>query len=347
MNTILNGITASHISTPRLRAHVLERPASNPRATVVLIHGNVSSALFYQPLMLALEPDVRAIAIDLRGFGGSEILPIDATRGVRDFSDDVASVLDELQTGPVHLVGWSMGGGVVMQFLLDHPEMVASLTLQAPVSPYGFGSTSGSDGVLINGGAGSGGGGANADFVASLQAGDDTADSPTSARAVFRGTYVAPGYESEHEDLWVASMLTTATGDGNYPGTGVPCDAWPGFAPGDSGVLNTMAPTHFNVSGIVDLPTKPHILWIHGDADAIVSDASFFDLNHLGALGAIPGWPGADVAPAQPMISQTRAVLDRYAINGGSYAEVVLEGCGHSPHLEQPERFLQELAAQF
>lgn len=347
MTRILPGITASHVTTSRLKAQVLERVADTdqPRATLVLIHGNVSSSLFFQPLMLALPAEVRAIAIDLRGFGGSETLPVDATRGVRDFSDDVASVIDELQCGPVHLVGWSMGGGVVMQYLLDHPENVVSLTLQAPVSPYGFGST-GADGTLINAGAGTGGGGANPDFIAKLQAGDDTADSPASPRSVYRSTYVAPGFESEHEDLWVASMLTTATGDGNYPGTSNQTESWPGFGPGEAGVLNSMAPTYFDVSGIADLGAKPPILWIRGDADAIVSDASFFDLNYLGALGAIPGWPGAEIAPAQPMISQTRAVLDRYAANGGSYREVVFENCGHSPHLEDPEAFLAELAGQ-
>ena len=30
-----------------------------------------------------------------------------------------------------------------------------------------------------------------------------------------------PGYTSEHEDVWVESMLTTSTADGNYPGDGV------------------------------------------------------------------------------------------------------------------------------
>ncbi len=348
MNLILDGIASSVVETPRLKAHVVERGAEQaaPLATVVFIHGNVSSSLFWQPLMLALPPEVRAIAIDLRGFGGSEALPVDATRGVRDFSDDVASVLDTLDTGPVHLVGWSMGGGVVMQYLLDHPDMVASLTLQAPVSPYGFGSTAGIDGTLINGGAGTGGGGANPDFIARLQDEDDTAESPASPRSVYRSTYVAPGFKSELEDLWVASMLTTVTGDGNYPGNSVPADAWPGFGPGDTGVLNTMTPTHFNVSGIADLATKPPILWIRGDADAIVSDASLFDLNHLGALGAIPGWPGAEAAPAQPMLSQTRAVLERYAANGGSYREVVFTNCGHSPHLENQDKFLRELMTQ-
>lgn len=343
MKLILDGIVAHDVATPRLRARVLERPSDSARQTVVFVHGNVSSSLFFQPLMLELPPDVRALAIDLRGFGESETVPVDARRGLRDFSDDIASVLAELRTSPVHLVGWSMGGGVVLQYMLDHPELVSSLTLQAPVSPYGFGGTHGAEGHIVNAGAGTGGGGANPDFIAALRAGDDTADSPASPRSVYRSTYVAPGFESEYEDLWVASMLTTATGDGNYPGTSTASESWPGFGPGDSGVLNTMAPTHFNASSIVDLEIKPPILWIHGDSDAIVSDASFFDLNHLGALGAIPGWPGVDAAPAQPMITQTRAVLDRYATNGGAYTEVLFEHCGHSPHLEDQGRFLEEL----
>ena len=104
-----------------------------------------------------------------------------------------------------------------------------------------------------------------------------------------------------------------------------------------------MSPTVFNTSGIVDLERKPPVLWIRGTQDAIVSDASFFDLNYLGQLGIIPGWPGEEVAPAQPMISQTRAVLEAYAAAGGAFREVVLEDCGHSPHLEQPDAFDEAL----
>ena len=81
------------------------------------------------------------------------------------------------------------------------------------------------------------------------------------------------------------------------------------------------------------------MLWIRGDADLIVSDTSLVDLGHLGALGAIPGWPGADVFPAQPMVGQMRAVLGRYRAAGGRYTERVLPGCGHSPHLERPAEF--------
>ncbi|MGN6127860.1 MAG: alpha/beta hydrolase [Humibacter sp.] len=337
MSSTFDGIRAVTVPTGRLRAGVLERPADEPGTTVVFVHGNVSSSLFWQPLMLALPKTVRALAVDLRGFGDSETLPVDATRGLRDFADDVWSAIDALAVDRVHLVGWSMGGGVVLQQLLDRPHAVDSVTLISPVSPFGFGGTAADGTRLTDDDAGVGAGGANPDFVARLASGDRTADADTSPRAVFRSSYVAPGYTSEHEDLWVESMLTTKTGEDNYPGDTAASPNWPGMAAGERGVLNTMAPKYFNVSGIVDLDRKPPILWIHGESDAIVGDESFFDLNTLGKAGVLPGWPGEDVAPPQPMVSQTRAVLDRYADAGGRYREIIQPDCGHSAHIEHTD----------
>ena len=76
-----------------------------------------------------------------------------------------------------------------------------------------------------------------------------------------------------------------------------------------------------------------------GSADQIVSDTSMLDLATLGRLGALPDWPGEEQCPPQPMVGQTRAVLDRYQEAGGSYREVVVDGAGHSPHVERPEEF--------
>jgi pimeloyl-ACP methyl ester carboxylesterase len=340
---LFDGITATTVHTRRLATNVLTRTGQRTDGPVVVfIHGNVSSSLFWQPLMLALPEDTAAYAVDLRGFGGSEAAPVDATRGVRDFSDDVHAAVRELDLDRVHLVGWSMGGGVALQYALDHP--VASITLQAPVSPYGFGGTR-LDGTRLTGDdAGTGGGAANPDFVAAIAAGDTSRDNPLGPWAVYKSSYVSAGFTSADEDTWVESMLTTATGVGNYPGDSVPSANWPGFGAGTRGVLNTLAPGHFDVSGIAALAAKPPILWIRGDADAIVSDASAFDVNFLGQAGVIPGWPGEAVAPAQRMLAQTRAVLDRYVAGGGSYAEEVFAGAGHAPSLEQPERFAALLA---
>lgn len=343
--TLFDGITERVIETPRLNVGVLERagddPATPPDRTVVLIHGNVSSSLFWQELMQDLPGDLRVIAIDLRGFGGSEHAPVDATRGLRDFSDDVHAALTALGIPRAHLVGWSMGGGVVMQYALDHP--VLSLTLQSPVSPYGFGGTRRDGSRLTDDDAGCGGSGANPDFVERLIAHDRSDEAPTSPRNVFRSGYVAPGYRTDHEDAWVESMLTTSTATGNYPGDGVASEHWPGFAAGTIGVLNTMAPQFFDVSGIADLDDKPPVLWVHGTVDPIVSDASFYDLNNLGKLGIVPGWPGDDVAPPQPMVSQMRDVLARYSAGGGQVTELSLEGVGHTPHLERPAEFRHAL----
>lgn len=342
---LFDGITSRLIDTPYVSVNILERASDDastpPDRTVVLIHGNVSSSLFWQEIMQDLPSDLRVIAIDLRGFGGSEHTPVDATRGVRDFSDDVHATLDALGIPTAHLVGWSMGGGVVMQYALDHPAL--SLTLQAPVSPYGFGGTRRDGSRLTDDDAGTGGGGANPDFVRRLTERDATDEAPTSPRSVFRSGYVADDYTTENEDVWVESMLTTSTATGNYPGDSTKSAHWPGFGAGTVGVLNTMVPGHFDTSGIVDLAVKPPVLWIHGTADPIVSDTSFYDLNHLGQLGVVPGWPGSDVAPAQEMVSQTRDVLSAYADAGGDVVEITLEGVGHSPHLERPAEFRRAL----
>ena len=74
-----------------------------------------------------------------------------------------------------------------------------------------------------------------------------------------------------------------------------------------------------------------------GDTDPVPVDAT---------RGAIPGWPGEQAWPPQPMLAQTRAVLDGYAAAGGRYREVAIEDSGHGPHLDQPERFLAELCSQ-
>ena len=111
------------------------------------------------------------------------------------------------------------------------------------------------------------------------------------------------------------------------------------------GVLNTMAPTHYNLSAFAVIAPQPPVLWVRGADDQIVADFSLFDFAALGQLGAVPGWPGAEACPPQPMVSQMRAVLDRYRANGGAYQEMVFDGCGHSPHIEKAAEFQEAFFA--
>jgi hypothetical protein len=64
-----------------------------------------------------------------------------------------------------------------------------------------------------------------------------------------------------------------------------------------------------------------------------------FDLAYLGKLGAVPGWPGDDACPPQPMLAQIRTVLNRYHNSSGApVREEVFEGVGHGPLIERSER---------
>ena len=343
-------VTELEVGTTRVRTHLLE---AGPRdaAALVLIHGNVSSARFFAGLLGELGRAYHCLALDLRGFGRSAALPADARRGVRDYADDLHALLAEGGlTGarqPVHLLGWSLGGAVVLQYAVDHPGAVASIVLESPMSPYGFGGTRDAQGTpCYPDFAGSGGGTANPELVRRLAAGDRSDENAVSPRRLLTTLYVRPPvtFPPGAEDELVEGMLQMAIGDEFYPGDAAPSPNWPGTGPGAHGVNNAISPRYCDVSGFADLAGGPDVLWIRGDADQIVSDTSLVDPGYLGQLGAVPGWPGADAYPPQPMIAQMRATLDRYAANGGRYTEHVLAGCGHSPHLEYPREFTDLVA---
>ena len=339
--------TPTRIDTPRLVQNVW---TSGPEdgTPVLLVHGNITTGGFWKYVAEALPDDVRVIAPDLRGFGQTDAKPIDATRGLGDMADDVHALLETLGlTGGarVHAAGWSMGGGVLQQYLLDHPGDLASVTFVAPVSPYGFGGTRGEDGQpCAPDFAGSGGGTAAPDFVQRLADRDAGSEDPTSAPRTVLLSFFGPGANAENvdEDFLVDELLKTTVGPDHYPGDTETTESWPGVAPGARGVLNTMSPKWFDTSAIADSEHLPPVTWIRGSADQVVSDRSMFDLATLGELGVVPGWPGAETCPPQPMESQLRAVLGR---SGCDWSEEVLEGCGHGIPLERPDAIAAALLA--
>ena len=330
------------VTTDRLETAY--REAGDPSSpTLVLVHGNVSSSVFFDALIEDLAADFHVLAPDFRGYGDSERKAIDATRGMADFSDDVVALLDTLGIeGPVDLLGWSAGGNVVLQVAIDHPERVRRLVLEAPGSPFGFGGSTGLDGrPVADDFAGSGGGTANPEFCKALAAGD-RGEEPTSPLTTMRAFYVKPGFvfDPEVEQRYLDGMLKTSVGADIYPGDLTTSENWPGVAPGTTGMNNALSPKYLDQSTFADLASPPPVLWIRGAEDQIVADVSMFDLAQLGKLGAVPGYPGEDVCPTQPMVSQVRAVLERA---GGQFSEVVYEDCGHAPHLEHPERFAADV----
>jgi pimeloyl-ACP methyl ester carboxylesterase len=232
-----------------------------------------------------------------------------------------------------------------MQFALDYPQLVASMTWISPVSPYGFGGTKGVDGTPCYADfAGSGGGVVNPEFVRRIMEGDRSADDPNSPRNVINAFYYKGGFKADREEAFLDAALLEKMGNDRYPGDMTPSENWPNVAPGKWGPINATSPRFFNTSGLAEQEIKPPVLWVRGDGDQIVSDTSFFDFGTLGQMGFVPGWPGDDVYPPQPMVSQTRAVLEHYRANGGSFTELVLDA-GHSPHIERPGAFVAALVS--
>jgi pimeloyl-ACP methyl ester carboxylesterase len=345
MSTIptLPGITSKIVQTARLAVHALFSGPENG-VPVLFIHGNASSATYWEETMLALPAGFRGIAPDLRGYGDTEDRLVDATRGMADWVEDLLAFMDELKIEKAHLAGHSMGGTIVFGLVSAAPGAALSATVVNPGSMYGFGGSKGLDGQpCYDDFAGSGGGVVNPEFPKLMAAGDRTSDNPqASPRVVMNSFYWKPPFKPAREEDLLTSLMSEKVGADKYPGDFVPSANWPNVAPGKFGPINALSPRYAgdSVQRFINTVPKPPVLWVRGDSDMIVSDNSFFDFGTLGKLGLVPGWPGDDVYPPQPMVSQTRAILDQYTANGGTYQEVVITDTGHSPYIEKPAEFM-------
>ena len=332
----LDGIYAERVSTRRITTRLLYSGAQSGEP-VVFLHGNVSSATWWEEVIQSLPRRFRAIAPDQRGFGDADpAKKIDATRGAGDLAEDGIALLDQLGIERAHVVGHSMGGFVLWRLLMSHPQRLLTVTLVAPASPFGFGGTKDIHGTPCYADfAGSGGGLMNPGLISMIESGDRDMVEPTSPRNVLRTVVLNPAYVPSREEQLLSSMLQTHIGPRDIPGDVSTSPNWPYSAPGTWGIVNAVSPKYVeNVNRLFDITPKPRILWIHGSEDRVISDAAFSCPGTLGSLGMIPGWPGLEVFPPQPMVGQTRAVLERYAANSGDYREIVMRNNGHAPFIE-------------
>lgn len=122
MTTSLNGLTV--IATP---AYALGAP------TLVLIHGFLDDASVWDGLVESLGREVGAVRYDLPGFGsrsGSVAEALGTTlESLADEADDIVKAI----SGPVIMVGQSMGTQVAELVAARHPDRVRALVLFTPV----------------------------------------------------------------------------------------------------------------------------------------------------------------------------------------------------------------------
>ena len=98
---------------------------------VLLLHGSPGSSADFLTLGPALASDYRVLAPDLPGFGHS-------TRVVSDYSlrahaGYALDLLRHLDLEKVHVVGFSMGGGVALEIARQDPDRLRSLTLLSSI----------------------------------------------------------------------------------------------------------------------------------------------------------------------------------------------------------------------
>ncbi|HSV41537.1 MAG TPA: alpha/beta fold hydrolase [Nocardioidaceae bacterium] len=118
---------------------IIRVDATDPRATVVLVHGAWHGAWCWQDgfAQRLAERQISTVALSLRGHAGSaEGVRLNRMR-VRDYVDDVAGVVAGLPSPPF-VAGHSLGGHVVQNLLAkpDRPAL-AGAALLASVPPRG------------------------------------------------------------------------------------------------------------------------------------------------------------------------------------------------------------------
>ena len=97
---------------------------------LVLVHGLGGAAWNFTDLAPLLAARHRVLVPDLPGHGGTEPLP--QLESLSDLAVHVAAVAEHEDMSPAAVLGYSMGGPVVLRLAVERPEVVSSLVLVAP-----------------------------------------------------------------------------------------------------------------------------------------------------------------------------------------------------------------------
>lgn len=117
------GVSPALVDVDGVRVRYV-RKGSGP--AVVLIHGFASSLFTWKDVLPTLAESHDVVAIDLPGFGGSDIRrPLDGAA----YPAVVFAVMDRLAIDRAAVVGNSLGGSVAVAMAAERPERVRALVL--------------------------------------------------------------------------------------------------------------------------------------------------------------------------------------------------------------------------
>lgn len=119
-------------------ARILEYDSSGTeKPPLVLLPGGLTGWQSWLPLVPVLSVDRRVVRLQLicnaEGLAGR---PGDPTYDAETERESIEMTLEAAEVGQMHLVGWSNGGRVALDFALAHPERVCSLTMIEPAAHW-------------------------------------------------------------------------------------------------------------------------------------------------------------------------------------------------------------------
>lgn len=122
------------LSTPGLRVHFEQGGTGS--TVLVLVHGNVGSWRWWQPIIENPPDGVTVYAPEIRGYGDSEHTATGYT--IEQFAEDLLTFIDAMGLKKFFLVGHSLGGAVALQFTLHNQHRVHALLLVATAPAEGM-----------------------------------------------------------------------------------------------------------------------------------------------------------------------------------------------------------------
>jgi len=119
-------IREAHASLPGVR--LFYRDTGGSGQAVVFMHPATGTSQIWENQLIAFaRAGYRAIAIDRRGWGRTEIDPAGPQPGTA--ADDLLALMNQLGIQQFHLVGSAAGGFVAFDFALSYPERLRSLVV--------------------------------------------------------------------------------------------------------------------------------------------------------------------------------------------------------------------------
>lgn len=112
------------------------RQRGNKGKAIILIHGNYTSSVAWEDVMDKIEGECQVYALDLRGFGQSSYNG--PARTLKDYAKDVELFIETKNLKDVVLIGWSAGGGVILEAAADLKNNVSMVILISSIAVNGY-----------------------------------------------------------------------------------------------------------------------------------------------------------------------------------------------------------------